>query len=270
MTLGLGHLRKMRAELAEPVQYQFVLDEQRIRANSLLGAHFRLRFTGHIRCVLCARKTNKSFGDGLCYPCFRDAPQASPCIIRPELCEGHLGRGRDTDWEAEHHVQPHVVYLAITSGLKVGVTRSTEVPTRWIDQGAASAIRFADTPHRHAAGLVEVALKQHLSDRTQWQRMLKNQQPQDIDLSAEKLRCRSLLSDSLRAHYSDDEQQFNFVYPVKTYPTKVKSINLAKTPEFEGVLCGIKGQYLMLSDGRVFNVRRHSGYEVELQCPAPD
>lgn len=259
-----GHLAKMKSWLDEPIRYELELDETSIDVNGLCGEKLRLRFTGAIHCVLCGRQTNKSFGTGFCYPCFRDAPQASPCIIHPELCEGHLGRGRDPEWEADHHVQPHVLYLAITSGLKVGVTRETEVPTRWIDQGAAWAIRLAHTPNRYDAGRIEVFFKNHVSDRTAWQTMLKNRQPTDIDLAGEKHRLRALLPDDLGAFGTADDTITELTYPVRGYPLKVKSINLDKTPEVEGVLWGIKGQYLMLQDGRVLNVRKHSGYEVEL------
>lgn len=262
-----GHLNKMHTELAEPVRYRLELgDEVSVDLNHLIGQAFQLRHTGTIHCTLCGRRSNKSFGDGMCYPCFRDAPQASPCIIRPELCEGHLGRGRDVEWEQRHHVQPHFVYLAITSGLKVGVTRDEQIPTRWIDQGAWRAIRLCQTPNRFVAGQIEVSLKAHISDRTQWQRMLKNIYPTDVDLLAEKRRLGALLADELAAHRSEDDEITELSYPVRAYPPKVKSVNLDKTPEVQGTLWGIKGQYLMLQDGRVLNVRKHSGYEVELEA----
>lgn len=258
-------LKKMVSENAEPVRYGLRQHESEpVAMNPRLGQTLRLRFLGTIHCTACGRQTSKSFGDGLCYPCFRDSPLASPCIIRPELCEGHLGRGRDPAWEAEHHVQPHVVYLANTSGLKVGVTRDTEIPTRWIDQGAWQAIVLARVPHRQLAGQIEVALKRHVSDRTQWQTMLKNAQPTDLDLAAQKARLLEELPGELGAHGCSDDTVTELSYPVRQYPPKVKSISLDKTPEVEGVLWGIKGQYLMLRDGRVLNVRKHSGYDVEL------
>jgi hypothetical protein len=161
-------------------------------------------------------------------------------------------------------VQPHVVYLAVTSGLKVGVTRETEIPTRWIDQGAWRAIVLARVPRRQLAGQIEVSLKQHVSDRTQWQTMLKNAQPRDIDLREQKQRLAELLPEQLRAYRCPDDTTTELSYPVRAFPPRVKSINLDKTPEVEGVLWGIKGQYLMLRDGRVFNVRKHTGYDVEL------
>ncbi|MBW2524188.1 MAG: DUF2797 domain-containing protein [Deltaproteobacteria bacterium] len=265
-----SRLRKMLSEHAEPVRYHLRREEgEPLALNPWLGQRLQVRFGGTIHCVLCGRRTNKSFGDGLCYPCFRDAPQASPCIIRPELCEGHLGKGRDPAWEQEHHVQPHVVYLAVTSGLKVGVTRDTEIPTRWIDQGAHRAVVLARVPRRQLAGQIEVALKSHVSDRTQWQTMLKNAQPTDIDLAAERDRLADLLPSELQQYRHAEDSVVELSYPVRAYPPKVKSINLAKTPEFEGTLWGIKGQYLLLRDGRVFNVRKHSGYDVELDSLEP-
>ena len=209
-------------------------------------------------------KTKKSFAQGFCFPCFKNAPENSPCIIRPELCEGHLGKGRDAEWEENHHVQPHVVYLALSSGLKVGVTRGNQVPTRWIDQGATQAIRLAETPHRQLAGAIEVVLKDYMSDKTNWQRMLKNQIAEGIDLLKEKQKAKALLSGDLQQYISEKNDVFTFNYPVDSYPLKVKSVNFDKLPEIEGKLKGIKGQYLIFMDNRVLNIRRHTGYFITL------
>jgi hypothetical protein len=261
-----GNLRKMAVQLAEPVQYLLRTPEQDIDMNDLIGHELSWKYSGLINCKVCGRKTKKAFAEGLCYPCFRDAPENSPCIIKPELCEGHEGKGRDPEWEKKHHVQPHVVYLAIASGLKVGVTRQDQVPIRWIDQGAWKAIRLAEVPYRRIAGEIEVSLKQYLSDKTSWQRMLKNQLAEDLDPVAEKQRVRELLDPQWLPYYSDNDEVTEILYPVEAFPTKVKSINLDKRPEGKLRLLGIKGQYLLFEEGQVMNIRRHTGYWVDWEA----
>lgn len=256
----------MQTEWAEPVRYTLTLGEETVEVNDLIGHSIKLAYTGNIYCKICGRKTKKAFGEGFCYPHFMNAPENSPCIVRPELCEGHLGKGRDVEWEQVHHVQPHIVYLALSSGLKVGVTRKTQVPTRWIDQGATAGIRLAETPYRKLAGDIEVALKEYISDKTHWQRMLKGEVAKDILLPEEKTRMADLLPEELRQYVSRDEEIIWIHYPVSAYPSKVKSLKLDKVPEIQAKLEGIKGQYLIFEEGQVLNVRSHTGYEVELSA----
>jgi hypothetical protein len=193
-----------------------------------------------------------------------NSPESSPCIINPELCEGHLGKGRDVEWEKSNHVQPHFVYLAVASGLKVGVTRETQVPTRWIDQGASFAIKVAETPYRQLAGAIEVALKSHFTDKTNWQRMLKNEIG-DYDLETEKWQIEELLPADLGQYMSEDDEIIEINYPVLHYPEKIKSMSFDKTPLIEGTLLGIKGQYLLFDGDRVINLRKYSGYHIDLK-----
>ena len=261
-----GTARKMHTALgSDEVLYQLPLGDERIDVNDLIGRTVRIAHTGSIHCVLCGRRTKKSYGQGSCYPCFRDAPQNAECIVRPELCRAHLGEGRDVEWERAHHDQPHVVYLAVSSGLKVGVTRATQVPTRWIDQGARQAIVLARTPYRQLAGAIEVVLKEHYADRTNWRRMLAGDPP-DIDLRAARDEAADRLDGELRAHLAHDDDILTIPYPVTEVVGSVKSINLEKTPEVEEVLTGIKGQYLLFGDGRVLNVRRHQGFDLLVQA----
>jgi len=254
-------LKKMRTAIGSPVSYSLASDEGNLDITALLGQKVALRFEGRIFCIACGRKTNKSFGQGFCYPCFANSPENSECIVRPELCEGHLGGGRDPEWELAHHVQPHVVYLALSSGLKVGITRKTQVPTRWIDQGAVKAIILAEVPYRRLAGEIEVALKSHYSDRTNWQQMLKGQVAEE-DLTAKKAEAASLLPQALREHISTEHSIIDIEYPLLDTPAKVTSLKLEKQPLIEGVLTGIKGQYLILDNSNVINIRSHAGYEV--------
>lgn len=256
-------LRKMKVELEDTVRYRLVSEEGEIMMNDLIGSEIKLKFTGKIRCQSCREFKRKLFAQGFCYNCFMTAPEASPCVINPELCEGHLGKGRDVEWEEKNHVQPHIVYLAVASSLKIGVTRKSQVPTRWIDQGATYAIQVAETPYRKIAGDIEVALKGTFTDKTNWRAMLKDETAHHFDLEEEKWRIEELLPMDLAELMTEDDEITEINYPVLEYPEKVKSINLDKTAEVEGKLMGIKGQYLIFDEGRVMNVRKHGGYYVD-------
>ncbi|MEM7763088.1 MAG: DUF2797 domain-containing protein [Pseudomonadota bacterium] len=257
-----GNIRKMRSTLNDVVHYELPLGDAQVDMNGLIGTTIHMRFDGQINCINCGRKTKKSFGQGFCYPCFRDAPEASECIIRPELCRAHEGEARDMAWAEKHCLTEQVVYLAKSSAVKVGITRHSQVPTRWIDQGASEAIVFARVPNRYTAGLVEVAMKSFLTDRTNWQRMLKNEIAAD-DLLERKQNITAELDETYRQYVTDDQDVCKLTYPVDTFPTKVKSLSFDKLPEIEGKLAGIKGQYLIFNDGRVINIRKHAGYFIE-------
>ncbi len=257
----VGNLRKMITQLDEPVRYTLPLSDARIAMNERIGQPISLRYDGKINCIACGRETKKSFGGGFCYPCFRSAPEASECIIRPELCRAHEGESRDMAWSQEHCLTEQIVYLAKSSAIKVGITRNSQVPTRWIDQGASEAIIFARVPNRYTSGVIEVAMKEHLTDRTNWQRMLKNE-ISDADLLACKHDVADQLPAELREHVVDDDKVWTIDYPVTEFPAKVKSVGFDKLPLIEGTLVGIKGQYLILDGGRVLNIRKHSGYEI--------
>lgn len=258
-----GNISKMRSEYRKPVQYFLPIGDQEIAMNELIGQTIRMSFTGQINCISCGKKTKTSFNQGFCYSCLQTSPEASETIMRPELSKAHLGIARDMDWAREHDLIEHVVYLALSSELKVGVTRHHQVPTRWIDQGASSAIELCRTPNRHIAGVTEVWLKRHFTDKTNWQAMLKNQVAGGIDLSEEKKNALQLLTPELQRYYSVDSQTWEIEYPVQQYPDKVSSITFDKTPEITGTLSGIKGQYLIFDDGRVLNIRKHNGYWIE-------
>lgn len=260
-----GNLGKMWVDHTAPVTYELMLGSDRLRVNDLLGQRIRLAFDGLINCVNCGKVTKKAFGEGYCYPCFISAPENAECIIRPELCEAHLGKGRDPEWEQLKHNQPHIVYLALTSGVKVGVARVENTPARWMDQGAWKVIRLAETPYRRLAGEIEVFLKDFVTDKTNWQRMLKNEMDTEADLLSEKESLLNELPEELGQYYSENDEILEFIYPVLEYPTKVTSLNFDKTPVIEGTINGIRGQYLLLSGGQALNIRKFSGYFVEVQ-----
>lgn len=259
----LGVLDKMPTSFTRPVQYFLKLGADTIAVNERVGKIVSLRYTGNIYCTVCGKKTYKSFGEGMCYTCFSTAPENAECIIRPELCMAHEHKGRDIQWEIDHHLKPHLVYLALVNETKVGVTRDTQIPTRWIDQGANKAIILAETPYRQLAGAIEVSLKAYLSDKTNWQKMLRNEYNQEIDLFKEKERVHSLLDENLQQYISPNNEILELIYPVLQYPEKVKSISFDKQSEINSQLIGVRGQYLIFEGGAVINIRKHSGYEIE-------
>lgn len=246
------------------VHYALVHEQNKISINDLIGKQISMTFSGKMQCMSCGQ-FKKIFAQGFCFDCFQNAPEASPCIINPELCEAHLGKGRDPEWEESHHNQPHVVYLAVSSTLKIGVTRATQIPTRWIDQGASFAIKVAEVPYRQLAGQIEVALKGTFADKTPWQKMLKNEIA-DIDLIEEKWQIEELLPMDLAEYMSEDDEILEIRYPVITFPDKLKSVGFDKEIHIEGKLMGVKGQYLILDDNRVLNIRKHEGYYIELDA----
>ena len=263
MTAYAGNLRKMLSTLDSTVRYRLAMGDDLVDMNALVGRSLRLTFEGRINCIECGRQTSKSFGQGFCYPCFRNSPAASECIIRPELCRAHEGEARDMAWAEAHCLTEQVVYLAKSSAIKVGITRTSQIPTRWIDQGASEAIVFARVPNRYTAGCLEVAMKSFLTDRTNWQRMLKNEVT-SADLLEKKRSLAAEMAPEFRHYITDDTDVCTITYPVDDHPSKVKSLSFDKLPEIEGRLAGIKGQYLIFDDGRVLNIRKHNGYFVSL------
>lgn len=269
-----GHLAKMSTALDEQdkVQYHLTLGEKTLSLNEQLGKHIQLRFLGAIHCVHCGRKSNKSFSQGYCYPCFKKLPQCDLCMMSPERCHYDAGTCRDPVWGEGFCMTDHIVYLAKSSNPKVGITRISQVPTRWIDQGAVEAMPFFRVATRQQSGLVEDRLRKHVADKTAWQAMLKGQVA-DVDL----LQLAEQLKQSCADDISELQQQFGVQaiqlldnpkvqaihYPVLEYPTKIKTHNLDKTELVEGTLQGVKGQYLLLDTG-VINLRKFSAYHVEI------
>ena len=260
-----GRILKMKTELKSPVQYHLPMDGEFLGMNQWIGKHIQFRFEGEIYCLDCGKRTKKSFNQGFCYPCFQSSPMSAECIIKPELCRAHLGEGRDMEWEREHHLKDHYVYLAVSSGVKVGITRDTQVPTRWIDQGASYAVPIAKTPNRYLCGMIEVSLKEYLSDRTAWQRMLKNEITH-VNLTEKRAEIIKLVPEEYQQYLLTEEEILNIEYPVNEYPTKVKSLSFDKTPVIEGRLMGIKGQYLLFEGGQVLNMRKHQAYVLEFSA----
>lgn len=272
--LARGALDKMAARLDAPVQYALRLGEAQVPVNPLIGQPLRLEYLGAIHCSHCGRRTAKSFGQGYCYPCFKKLPQCDSCIVSPEKCHHALGTCRDPAWGERFCMTEHVVYLANSSGVKVGITRASQVPTRWLDQGARQALPILRVATRQQSGLVEDLLRSQVADRTNWRALLKGEAaPVDLPAVREQLfdSCREGL-EALQARFGlqaiqplNDAEPVEIRYPVESYPGKIVSLDLDKTPVVEGILQGIKGQYLIFDVG-VINIRKYTAYQLAVSA----
>jgi len=257
-----GTLRKMQTELQETVQYYWVFKDNFIHINQLLDKKIHVKHVAN-ECLNCSLD-KKIWRQGFCYDCFSSAPQAGDWIMKPELSRAHLDEeDRDLEYEKKVQLKPHIVYLANSSNVKVGVTRKTQVPTRWIDQGAHEAFAILETPNRYLAGITEVALKEYVADKTNWRKMLTNS-IENVDLLRFRESIIEHIPQEAKKYILEPENELKINFPVLQYPTKVKTVNLSKTPEHTGVVKGIKGQYLIFEDGHVMNVRSHEGYVIDL------
>lgn len=264
-----GNIEKMHNQLDSPVNYRLPIGDDLVDINPLIGKQIKIEYSGTINCINCGAKTKKSYSQGYCYPCMMRLAACDMCIVKPETCHFDQGTCREPEWAMSHCMQPHYVYLANSSGIKVGITRETQIPTRWIDQGAVQALPIAIGQSRFQVGLLEVAIKQHVNDKTDWRRMLKNLvEPTELSTIRDEIFSHSEAEiNALNKRFGEgsiqllaDEQQVEINYPVLEYPEKVKAFNLDKQASAEGTLQGIKGQYLIFDTG-VINVRKYTGYE---------
>lgn len=261
-----GSIRKLKGSLGSPIQYILPLGDNEIALNPLLGQKIGLTYQGVIHCIGCARVIKKSFQQGYCFPCAQTKAACDLCIVRPERCHYHQGTCREPGWGEMYCMIPHIIYLSNTSGLKVGITRGTQVPTRWIDQGAIQALAIARVNTRLEAGLVEVLIAKYLNDKTDWRKMLKGDIP-SLDLQEKREEIFSILAPELQGaniavEALKTESVLNLEYPVISYPSKIQSLNIEKLGSVTGCLLGIKGQYLILDTG-VINIRNLTGYDLE-------
>ncbi|WP_413112838.1 DUF2797 domain-containing protein [Thaumasiovibrio sp. DFM-14] len=266
----IGILRKLQVSHAQPINYTLTFGDNAVALNPYIGKNISFRHTGKIHCIACGNRTKKSYSQGHCYTCMRTLACCDMCILKPETCHHANGTCREPEWGQQFCMSPHFVYLANTSGAKVGITRHTQIPTRWIDQGATQALPILKVQSRLLSGLVEVILGKHIADKTNWRAMLKGGSA-PLDLREIKHHLLELEKDNLaqlQEQYGDqaitfiDDIETTLDYPVITYPEKISSHNLDKNPILEGTLLGIKGQYLIL-DSAVINIRKYSGYEIE-------
>ena len=252
----------MSTENTSPVSYYLNMGDDFLSMNQLIDKKISIDFVKY-QCLACG-ENKKIFRQGYCYDDFYKQPQTGDWIMRPELSTAHLDiADRDLEFEKAAQLQPHVVYLANSSNVKVGVTRKSQIPTRWIDQGAHEAIEIVEVPNRYLAGITEVALKDYVADKTNWRKMLTNN-VEDADLAEERDKLFSYVPEEAKPYLIENNKETNIDFPVEQYPVKIKSLNLDKTPSYQGVLKGVKGQYLIFEDGTVFNVRNWEGYVVDI------
>lgn len=270
---AVGKLSKMSVVLEEPIQYFFCTNEEKTHLNPYIGKQIRLYFTGKINCVACDRPIKKSYQQGYCFVCTQKLAQCDLCVLKPERCHYHQGTCREPEWGDTHCMIGHYVYLSKTSGLKVGITRKSQVPTRWIDQGATQAITLFEVATRQVSGFVEVKLAEGMSDKTNWRNMLKGicdeinliEQRDKLLSNYEQLFAQEIERfgpDSIKPLANANLVQID--YPVHEYPKKITSLSFDKTPEIKAILMGIKGQYLIFDTG-VINIRKFGGYEVGIE-----
>lgn len=259
------------------VEYKFILDREEVDLPFQLGQEIEIEATGQIFCVSCGNKTPKSYSQGHCFKCFKTKASCDLCIMKPETCHYHLGTCREESFAQSVCFQPHIVYLANSSALKVGITRLGQMPTRWLDQGATQALPLMKVGSRRLSGQLEILFGTEVADKTDWRKLLKGEAaPLDliqirdelVERFAPKIRdihdqFAQNLDFNEQIEYLAEEQPRQFIYPVEHYPEKIKSHNLDKTPVIRGVLHGIKGQYLLLDTG-VINIRKYTGYELKI------
>lgn len=252
----------MKTEIGHPIQYYLLFESDFLNVNQVLDQHLQITFLKY-QCLNCGLE-RPIFRQGFCRSCFYEIPAAGEWIMHPELSTAHMGKeDRDLEYEKKMQLQPHIVYLANSSTVKVGVTRKSQVPTRWIDQGAHEAIEIVEVPNRYLAGITEVALKDHIGDKTNWRKMLTNE-VDDEDLVNWRNKLRPFIPEEAAPYFIEHNKETELEFPVLQYPKKVRSLNLEKTPQYQGKLTGIKGQYLLFEDSTVFNVRGSEGYYVAL------
>ena len=257
-----GVLTKMQTEFLDPIQYYLVFENDFIHMNQLLNKTIEMKLVGH-QCLSCGLD-KPIYRQGFCKSCFFDKPVAGDWIMRPELSTAHLDKeDRDLEYEKKVQLQPHIVYLANSSNVKVGVTRKSQVPTRWIDQGAHEAIEIVEVPNRYLAGITEVALKDYVADKTNWRNMLKND-IKDEDLMEWRQNLKQYIPEEAKDYFIESNTETHIHFPVEKYPLKPKSLNLEKSKEYSGTLVGIKGQYLIFEDETVFNIRGNEGLVVAM------
>ena len=258
-----GVVKKMVTELDTPVNYFIEFEDNFIHLNQFIEKSFKFKCIGY-SCLSCSDSVN-IYRQGFCKSCFFESPLAADWIMRPELSKAHLNIGdRDLDYEKKIQLQPHIVYLSNTGRIKVGVTRKSQIPYRWIDQGAHEAVELLQTPNRFLAGEAEVALKKYMSDKTNWRSMLKNERDSS-NIKSSKDQAKNFLPSNLLHYFNDASNVVSIDFPVMEFPDNPKSIKLNKDLVFSGTLKGVKGQYLIFENNQVLNYRAHEGHIFKIE-----
>lgn len=262
--MKIGYIRKLKSKHEDIVDYTLPLSDDSLHLNPLIGKPVKLTHTGNKQCIASGKSIKKTYAQGYSWESFITLPQCDQCIVKPELCHFSKGTCRDESWGEANCMQAHIIYLSVTSDMKIGITRKTQVPTRWIDQGAVMALPILEVKNRLTSGVIEVEIAKTMSDKTNWRNMLKNKYP-EVDLLKAKEEILKKHADLIKKHDAKilDEDIYTFNFPVEKYPEKVSSFNFDKNPTVEGVLMGVKGQYLIFDKG-VINMRKFQGYEIEV------
>lgn len=273
-----GKIAKMRVSVdsGHLATYKLPVGDKLVDMNALIGKRLSMQYEGIIQCIHCGRPTKKSFNQGYCYVCLTRLAQCDSCIIKPEKCHYALGTCREPEWGEQNCLQDHFVYLANTGQIKVGITRHVRggVSSRWIDQGATQAMAIYRVKERLLSGLLEIEIAKHIGDKTNWRTMLKGQ-AEPLDLLGMQQQVAQWIKAPVQALHDKygiqaiqalEPSPVSINYPVTQYPDKIKSINLDKEFVFEGTLLGIKGQYLLLNEDRVINMRKYTGYSLRIQA----
>lgn len=258
-----GVLKKMYTEIDNEVKYYLDFKDHIINFNQCLEKKISLKLIG-FQCLSCHEEI-EIFRQGFCKKCFFKSPLAGEWIMKPELSKAHLDiEDRNLDFERKIQLQPHIVYFAISSHIKVGVTRKSQLITRWIDQGADRALALFEFPNRFLAGNCEVILKKNFSDKTNWRKMLSSVSDQSINFKEAEKFVDNNIEDNIKAYLLQPKIYKEINFPVTKYPEKVNGLNLRKEMLYSGKLKGIKGQYLIFEDSTVFNIRSNEGLRVEI------
>ena len=258
-----GVFKKMISIHDDPVRYILDFEDDLLFLNQSIGKNFKIYKTGY--CCLSCNDNIEIFANGFCKKCFFESPMSGDWVMKPELSKAHLGvEDRNIDYEKKIQLQSHIVYLSKTSGIKVGVTRSNNMTSRWIDQGAVEAIQLIEVPNRYLAGVAEVKLKDKFSDKTNWRKMLTSNIDESDIISDKKIAFEALGSD-FEKYFKINSQLIKFNYQIQQPVESVKSVSLKKSNDVEGKLIGVKGQYLIFEDSTVFNVRSNEGLVVGIK-----
>lgn len=259
-----GNILKMETELKDVVQYTLPIGKEKLPMNPIIGKKISLKFDGVINCISTGEKVNKTYGQGYSFKAFKTLAQCDMCLVKPETCHYWDGTCREPEWGEKHCMIPHYIYLSVASGLKVGITRETNIPYRWMDQGAIQALPILKVKNRYTSGLIEVELSKSYADKTNWRKMLKGD-VEEVDLFSIQEEIFDSFGNLLDDYEAEDldEEIVEISYPIESVPEKISSLSFDKTPLIEGTLTGIKGQYLILDTG-VLNIRKHNGYSIKL------
>jgi hypothetical protein len=259
-----GYIKNIHYINTNPIKYYLELNNNFLFLNTLMNKKIFIYYI-HNRCIKCKKK-NSIYKNGYCYTCFLNHPKNYIGIIKPERCTSHLNiENKNIFFEKQIELQNHIVYLSITSQIKIGVTREKTFYHRMIEQGASKAIQIAKTPNRYYAGSIEVHMKKYIPDKTNYKIMLTKNNEEIYDLINYKFYLKNKFSKKLINFFLEHKNNiYHFFYPIIKYPITIKNINLYNENLLNKRLIGLKGNYLIFDNGVVLNIKNHIGYYVNI------